>query len=355
MKPPKNTILKLLIFLSLMTLSACVFRTQRTQESLPVPTPETASTLQAAPSSTPAEPTTVVPALQFVPGRNDYTITVDDTKREFIVYVPAGYDPKRPTPVVLMFHGSNQSGNAMYERTGWVAQAEKENFIVVFPTSWKYLLTSSNKVEDKWYDLVMEATEPSVKFKDDVHFVKVILDQLNATFNVDKKRIFATGFSNGAYFVVTRLLVQMNDVFAAFATGGMGPSPASANEMIDTTVQINASLYKMFGTRDTLIAELLGLSVPFPFKADEIMNDPNFGPMLTRTAAQLELDSAYTQQSDANVTTLTFNQSLVGADNELIFQMIRGMPHAYPNGSNNPAGLDAAVLFWEFFMRHPAP
>jgi len=352
MKTPKNTILKLLIFLSLITLSACVFRSQRNQEASPSQTHETATALPAAPTPTPVA---ALAPLQFVTGRNDYTITVDNTQREFIVYVPAGYDPNRPTPVVLMFHGSNQSGIAMYERTGWIAQAEKENFIVVFPTSWKYLLTSSNKVEDKWYDLVMEVTEPSVKFKDDVHFVKVILDQLDATFSVDKKRIFATGFSNGAYFVVTRLLVQMNDVFAAFATGGMGPSPTSANEMIDTTVPVNTSLYKIFGTRDTLIAELLGLSVPFPFKADEIMNDPNFGPMLVRTAAQLELDSAYTLQSDANVTTLTFNQSLVGADNELIFQMIRGMPHAYPNGSNNPAGLDAAVLFWEFFMRHPAP
>jgi poly(3-hydroxybutyrate) depolymerase len=255
----------------------------------------------------------------------------------------------------MMFHGSNQSGTAMYEKTNWVARAEQENFIVVFPTSWKYFLTSSNRIEGKWNELVMEVTEPTVEFKDDVHFTKVILDQLNATFNVDEKRIFATGFSNGAFFVVTRLLVQMNDVFAAFATAGMGPSASKGHEQIEIPDTVNASLYKMFGTQEALPAELMGLTLPFPLGAEEIVSDPNFSPMLVQTTTMLGLDMAYTVQSYPNFTKLTFNQSLVGADNEFVFQMIRGMSHVYPDGNNNLARLDATVLFWEFFMRHVKP
>jgi poly(3-hydroxybutyrate) depolymerase len=258
MNTPKNAIWKLVILLCLVILPACQFRSRQNQEPSASPTPETAPASSAVPS--PSDEPAAVP-LQFATGRNDYVITVDDTERKFIVYVPGGYDPGRPTPVVIMFHGSNQSGEVMYENTTWAARAEQENFIVVFPTSWKYFLTSTNRVEGKWYDLVMEVTNPTVKFKDDVHFTRVIIEQINSTFNVDEKRIFATGFSNGASFVVGRLIAQMSDVFAAFATAGMGPSSTESVDAGETTPAVNASLYKMFGTQDALNAETLGLAV----------------------------------------------------------------------------------------------
>jgi polyhydroxybutyrate depolymerase len=353
-----SSIRKLVILLILIMLPACQFGPRQNQEQSVSPAPETAVTSPAVPSPSVLVPTSsdraAVP-LRFVTGRNDYVTNVDDTNREFIVYVPGGYDPSRPTPVVIMFHGSNQSGDVMYENTNWAARAEQENFIVVFPTSWKYFLTSTNRVEDKWYEHVMEVTEPTVKFKDDVHFIKVIIDQLKATFNLDEKRIFASGFSNGASFVNTRLLVQMNDVFAAFAIAGIGPSPAGGGVVDKITDTVNTSLYVMFGTLDAMNADSLGLSLPFPFEAEAIVNSPNFNDVFIRTTTQLGLDMSFTVQSDPNFTKLTFDHSLVGADNELIFQMIRGMSHVYPDGDNNRARLDAADVFWEFFMRHSKP
>ncbi|MBI5933696.1 MAG: hypothetical protein HY867_08305 [Chloroflexi bacterium] len=304
----------------------------------------------APPSDEPA----IVP-LRFVTGRNDYVRTIDDTQRRFIVYVPGGYDPSRPTPVVIIYHASNHNGASMYENTNWAAKAEQENFIAVFPTSWKYLLTSSNEVESKWNDLVMEVTEPTVEFKDDVHFTKVILDHLDATFNVDEKHIYATGSSNGGYFVITRLLLQMSDVFAAFATAQVGPDIQTEVDTSAITARANASLYKIFGTQDGLVSAGMGLPLPFPFSAEDIMNHPNFRTMLLKMTTVLDLDMSYTALSDPNFTTLTFDQSRVGADNEFIFQMIRGMNHLYPDGNNNLAGLDAADVFWDFFMRHSKP
>jgi poly(3-hydroxybutyrate) depolymerase len=358
MKASGNAAGKLILLLCLITLQACQFRPQRNQEPPVSPTTEPVTTSPTVLATTTLAPTTtetVAVPLNFVTGRNDYVITVDDTRREFIVYVPGGYDPGRPTPIVIMFHGSNQSGNAMYEKTNWAARAEQENFIVVFPTSWKYLLTSSNRVEDKWNDMVMEATEPGVEFKDDVHFTKMILEQLNATFNVDKKRVFASGFSNGAWFVVSRLIPQMANEFAAFATAGKGPSSAQGVDSVETIDAVDASLYMLFGTMDMLNAELMGLSVPFPFEAEEIANDPNFSPMLVNATTHLDLNMTYTVQSNPNFTKLTFDQSLVGADNEFIFQMVRGMNHVYPDGNNNLARLDATVVFWDFFMQHSNP
>ena len=292
--------------------------------------------------------------LQFTTGRNDYIINVDDTPREFIVYVPSGYDPNTPTPVVVMCHGSNQSGNIMYENTNWVAKAEEENIIVVFPTSWKYPLVGEGGTHEKWNtpgtaSEVVEGTE----LKDDVKFIRSIIESLKVTFNIDEKRIFASGFSNGGGFVLIRLIPNMNDVFAAYATGGSGLIGDGTLE--DIPIQVSVPLYSVMGTNDNKISEGQGIPTPFPFTAEELVNDPVFYGMLEKTTILLNLTTSYTVESDPKFTRLTYNESTSGANNEYIFMMIKGMGHVYPSGDNNRAEIDAANLFWEFFLQHPKP
>ena len=51
---------------------------------------------------------------------------------------------------------------------------------------------------------------------DDVGFVSAILDSLDDQFCIDKKRIFATGFSNGA-IMAYQIAISLPTVFAAVA------------------------------------------------------------------------------------------------------------------------------------------
>jgi poly(3-hydroxybutyrate) depolymerase len=351
MKNRQNSPWKFLILLCLLTLVGCRLRQQRDQAPAPsaTPPPIALSTTSASPATGPS-----VASLQYVPGRNDYQVMVEDTPRQFIIHVPDGYDPSRPTPVVIVLHGSNHTGSFMYESTAWVDKAEKENILAVFPSSWKYFTTEANSEEEKWNVPTLEQiTLPGTELKDDVHFMQIIVERLKATFNVDEKRIFATGGSNGGVFVMARLIPQMNDTFAAYATtGALLLGEVDVNKV---TLTINASLYNVLGTQDAKVAEIAGLSLPFPFQADEIINDPDFGPALFATTAYLGLDHAYTVQSEPESTTFTFSTSSTGAENEYRFRMVRGMGHIYPSGDNNRAGLNVSDLFWDFFMRHAKP
>ena len=345
----KKSILLSVAILTL-TVSACNSKSNRqpTQPLKATQPPTLQPTQPFAPETEPA-----VTALDYLTGRNDYTINVDDTPREFIVYLPSGYDPGRTTPIVVMFHGSNQHPNNMYENTSWVRKAEEENIIVVFPGSWQYPLLDEPGVKEKWNTPgLAELALPGTEFKDDVHFIMVLLEHLKATLNVDEKRIFASGFSNGGGFVITRLMLDMNDVFAAYATSGAGLlGEASVDEIAFT---VNASLYNVIGTHDDKISEGQGIPSPFPFEAEDILNDPNFGGLLEKTTALLGLEMTYTLESESDFTRFTYNNSPVGADNEYIFMMVKGLFHVYPSGDNR-AGLDAADLFWDFFMKHPKP
>jgi len=345
---------KLVLLVAVMlTLSACRLGTNRqTNQPTRAPQNSTKPTSVSSPAPSPTESAPSPTTLQFQIGRNDYEEVLENVPRKYIIYVPQGYDSNHPTPVIFMFHGSNQGGQLMYEQTGWAAKADAENFIVVFPTSWIYLLTDSNKVEDKWNMLnLYQLVAPGTDLKDDVAFTRFLLDQVKATFNVDQNRIYATGFSNGGAFVQTRLILEMHEEFAAFATSGAGFFAVQIPDQLPTG--INASLYAVLGTNDDKISEGTGFPLPFPFMADEIAIHPLFQPMIANTATILSLENSYTAQYEKpSYDTMTFDRSLNRAGNEYIFRMVNGMGHVYPSGNNNRAGLNVADLFWEFFQRH---
>ncbi len=307
-----------------------------------------APTATSIPSSTP-EPQ--VQSLQFTTGRNDYVIEVDNTPREILVYVPVGYDPNRPTPVVIMYHGSNQDGPLMYENTNWDTYADQENFLVVFPTSWKYGLIGEPGVHEKWNSAQMRRlAEPGTELKDDVKFTRMILETLEATFNVDTTRLYATGFSNGGGFVLTRLIPEMHDTFAAYSTSGTGLYGEAAPDVIPTG--ITASLYSVVGTNDDKISEGVVIPTPFPIVPKEIFGDTIFHTMLTNTTTMLSLENTYTSHQEGESAVMVFDKSLVGANNQYIFRMVKGLFHTYPSGDDNPMNLDMTPIFWEFFMQY---
>lgn len=355
MKKPFRLIV---IFLVLVT-SGCIFKSNRppaTPVEIIQPSPTTPLTPLVSTLTQPADTETIsaVTVLEFVAGRNDYTITVDETPREFILYVPSGYDPSTPTPIVIMLHGSNQHPNNMYENTTWVKKAEEEVILVVFPASWKYPLLEDGKIHEKWNTVALaQLAPPGTELKDDVKFIRTIIEDLKVTFNIDNKRIFASGFSNGGGFVITRLIPEMNDVFAAYSTGGAALlGEAEVNEV---PITVSASLYSVIGTNDNKIAEGQDVPVPFPFAANDILNDSLFSPMFEKTTALLGLEMSYTVESQSDFTRFTFNKSLTGVDNEYVFMMIKGLFHVYPSGDDNRSKIDAADLFWDFFLKHAKP
>ncbi len=357
---------KLIPLVLIFILLACRFGTPQPREPTATLPPQPTAPPQTAGATTPTEPAlqTATPTaseqalepLQYTSGINEYTIVVDNTPRQFLVYVPRGYNPVAPTPVVFMFHGSNQSGLVMYQNTAWAAKAEEENFIVVYPTSWKYFIVESNRVEDKWNVVALSKfVKPGTELKDDVKFVRTIIDALTITFNIDPKRLYASGFSNGGAFVLSRLLIGMNDVFAAFTTSGSLLTGENLPEPMPTG--ITAPLYAVLGTNDEKIAEGRGYPTPFPILAEEIAQHPLFHAAITNTTTILALDpSVYEVEYDRpHFTIMTFDKSLIGAENQFIFRMVNRMGHVYGNGENNNAGLNLSDVFWEFFMRYSKP
>lgn len=311
--------------------------------------------------------------LKFKKGQNNYTMTVDGLKREFIVHVPSGYKPDTPVPLVFVFHMGAHNGAYAYATTKWQEQCDKETCISVYPTAMKYFVVKENANQTTWNDVTaVGRVPPSTPLADDVKFVQKMVETLEATFNIDTKRIYASGASNGGMFVSSRILIELPDIFAAaginlvLATTGLTPKN---NEAIPSFVT--------YGNRDPLVLELLqekGLAdEELPMEAGQIMQHPLLGVLISNALKTLGLDPSYTVEYCApklNRCTGTYSPSLDLAEGlyttltfakggksgvELRFRMIKGMGHAYATAGNNPARLLAAEYEWEFFKEHPKP
>ncbi len=122
------------------------------------------------------------------------TIDVNGVTREFILYIPNTIDSTDSVPLMLNFHGWTMSANEQMNLSDMRALAESEKFILVYPQGTKF--------KDRFYGSthwnVGSWTTGSTS--DDIGFVDKLIDHISESHNVDLKRIYACGYSNGGFF-----------------------------------------------------------------------------------------------------------------------------------------------------------
>lgn len=312
-------------------------------------------------------------------GKSERTLTVDGVEREFLVHVPATLDASKAVPVVFMLHGTSGSGDKFYNISGWVEKADAEGFIAVFPSALAYCLG-----DDEDYDAVIEASEYKVTTKwaagklgtavmplcteeqitqlpkakqdeiashtlrDDLAFFDAMVASVVGGLPVDVKRLYVTGFSNGAQ-MSARLMMERTNTFAAFAMAAGSPAvPGPALRPVSAVFSVG-SLDDGFLTKSG-VAEL---------PLDESLLDlPSFSGLAATLGAALQIDATkHTYDAKtANGKTIgmfSFDQSLAGAGNKLIIAVIEDATHQYPNGKNHPAVM--TEFLWKFFSNQTLP
>jgi hypothetical protein len=147
---------------------------------------------------------TLAGAEHLASGDHTRTLQQDGRTRSYIVHVPPKHDPKQPTPVVLAFHGAWTNAPLMALSTGLSAKADEAGFIVVYPNG-----SGKDDFFLFWNCGGYRGPVPG-KRPDDVAFVKAILDDLATLANVDPKRIYATGMSNGG-MMCYRLAAELSE------------------------------------------------------------------------------------------------------------------------------------------------
>ncbi len=135
-------------------------------------------------------------------GKHTIDIQVDQRARQYIVYVPTRYNSKMPTPVVILCHGGGGKASPALFDYGWATKANRETFIVIAPEGTPPKADRTGRFignPQTWNDGSKRQRLAAVAQNvDDVKFFAAIVDDLPRRLNIDSRRIYITGFSNGA-------------------------------------------------------------------------------------------------------------------------------------------------------------
>jgi polyhydroxybutyrate depolymerase len=143
------------------------------------------------------------------------TFTVDGAARTALAYVPSTAKTN-PTPLVFVFHG--HGGSAQKAARSFHFEKDWPEAIVVYMQG----LNTPGQLTDREGRETGWQAAPGDQGDRDLKFFDVALAKLKQDYDVDAKRIYCTGHSNGGGFTYLLWLARGN-VFAAVA-----PSSAAA-------------------------------------------------------------------------------------------------------------------------------
>jgi polyhydroxybutyrate depolymerase len=281
------------------------------------------------------------------PGDFTKTVSVAGVTRTFLLHVPASYKNTESSAAVLLFHGGQGSATTIGGITssssgGFSAFADQKNFIAIYPDS----------VSGTWDDGRATITNSS----NDVAFTAALLDEVAVEYNLDSKRVFATGISNGG-MMVFRLACQLSSRLSAIAAVAAnmpsdlqsGCNPAQALPVVMFSGDADPLMPYPGGS----VAGVFGGSVMSASATAAFWANKNFASLSATTALP------NTDTSDSTTTDLFSYTNPAGG--EVAFYRINAGGHTWPGGTQYAAkalignvarDFSANEAIWAFFMRH---
>jgi polyhydroxybutyrate depolymerase len=280
----------------------------------------------------------------------------DSLKRTFIIYIPSSYDKTVQLPLVIALHGRGANGASMIILThkGFNKMADNDGFIMVYPDG----------IELNWNDGRMdeEANDRAHRENiDDVGFLSALIDSMIKDYNIDPKRVYVTGISNGA-IMSYRLACELSDKITAIApVDGNIPNllvpecspsePVSVlaiNNTDDPLVPFEGGY--IYGIRKINLGKVLSVNESIEFWVDR--NKCSVTPDVTE---EPDMDP----KDGTRVIRKQYVNGIEGT--EVILYAVDGGGHTWPGGFQYlPAGIigktcrdfDANEVIWSFFKKH---
>ena len=279
--------------------------------------------------------------------------------RYYELHVPTSYDKETPCPVVMVFHGGGGDPGSVRYESDMDVTSDKNGFIVVYPAG-----TPTRKaLKDRlliWND-GRPFKDGKTSAVDDVVYVDALLEDLSRLFNVDKKRIYACGYSNGAQFTY-RLTKRRADVIAAIAVvAGQRPP----DDAFDPVPSRPIPVMQFAGLQDNL-SPFNGGRTPreAAFKADVM-------PVEQTVKAWVDFNQCRGEPAEEKRIGKAVMQRYAPCRSgaEVVLWTIEDGGHTWPGGRITPNAellglgglgrvnrdINASALMWDFFKQHPLP
>lgn len=300
------------------------------------------SAITACRGFVPAEPTTptALSEVELTPGDIPLSLVHDNLERTYVLHIPPGLDARQPAAVVLAFHGIGQDAGEMMRISGLNPQADESGFVVVYANG------TGNYKSWNGGKCCGEAAKYAV---DDIGFVRDIVAELSKVISVDAKRIYITGFSNGAIFAY-KAACELSDLVAAVAPVSAVPIK---EDLEACAPQRPISILHFHGTADEAN----------PYNGGFTQAGYKFVSVKDTIAFWTAKNNCPTQPATEEVGSIRHDVYAPCAEGTAVeLYTITDGKHAWPGGEavNQKMGeptqeISANRIMWEFFTAHPMP
>ena len=273
-------------------------------------------------------------------------------QRTYNVHISSSYDKTIPTPLVIVLHGGGGTGQGMTKLASFNAISDRENFIIVYPDGF----------ENHWNDgRDVQRYRAQKQNVDDVGFISALIDHLSDEYNIDARRIYVTGISNGA-MMSHRLGCELSQKIAAIAPVA-GNIPVNMASVWAPSRPVSVLIIN--GTEDPLVP-WAGGDVHFgSVKLGQVLSVADTVKFWVANDKCISTSlSTQLPDTDPSDGTTVQKQTYIGCEDgvEVVLYAVEGGGHTWPGGlpyspesviGRTSRDFDASEVIWQFFKEHP--
>ena len=259
--------------------------------------------------------------------------------RQYLLHVPASYDPARPAPLVISLHAYGLTPVFQMQISHWNDLADEFGFIVVYPAGTRFPRLWRAKRDDGSNDDI----------DIDVAFISDLIDKLEREYRIDPERIYANGMSNGggmSYVLYCRLANRIAAIGMVASAILLPWDACNADRPMPAIV--------FHGSEDPIAFYRGGYSRLFN------VNFPSI-PDWTHELARRNVCTGTPVASVVSPEVSRLEYASCADDANVVLYTIEGGGHTWPGGEplrfvgRTTDDIDATRAMWDFFLAHPLP
>ena len=254
--------------------------------------------------------------------KNEFSCVYQGIEHNVIVDFP---EVVENSPLIIMLHGYGNSASSFRSTTGFEKDATSQGYTVAWVSGSKNPKVRTSLPE--WNSGL------GYNNNDDVGFLVSVVEYFQTNYNTSKEKVFAIGFSNGA-FMTHRLALEASDVFAGVVSvAGKMPKYVWENK----TEKCNINVFQITGEKENVIPKKFDNSVATAI-------DPAIEDVIEYYVQANELEI----KEDVKIASSTLTKYKSNFSDKKIFHLLVAEGnHSWPTEQIN--GIDTNKLILDFF------
>jgi polyhydroxybutyrate depolymerase len=277
------------------------------------------------------------------------SLTVGGLERHYLLHLPSHWRETGPLPLVIVLHGAAGDARSTADMTGFSPLADRSHFIVAYPEGTSIGVDPPRQTWNAGFC----CGSASRNHVDDLAFLNALIDQLSATYPVDRHRVYVTGLSNGAMLTYSFAARYPNRVAAiapvAGAIGGIAgtdqPPIAIGRPVRPVPVLIIHGMLDGYVLYNGGVSPNTGTPGRFNVSVDDAVH-------FWRGADGCGSRAIRQATTDGKVIFQNYEDCRDRTEVRLV-ALSQG-PHEWPPAIERPGGASepTAALIWDFFKDH---